>query len=178
MFARPVRRLLALSVLATTAVLVTSAAARDTRAAVRVDCSRGLSATSLVRPVRDVEIGPLVLIGGGRWTAREPNGFSGKGYKIPVTLPEGARATLSVPAAMKGRVGFVYTTAAKKRVLKRGVEGADSSVEFTACPAGEEQGRTGWPGGFVIDRPRCVTLIVSVPGEPPARRRVAIGGRC
>jgi hypothetical protein len=33
-------------------------------------------------------------------------------------------------------------------------------------------------GGIVIDRPRCATLIVKVPGEAPERRRVPLGRLC
>jgi hypothetical protein len=88
------------------------------RAAARVaqaPCSAGGKGGTQVDPTRDAVLGPLVLIGGRRWGRVKPDGFSGHGYKVPVTLTEGGRATLSVPAAMRGRVGLVFTLAAQDR---------------------------------------------------------------
>jgi hypothetical protein len=125
-----------------------------------------------------VTLGPLVLIGGRRWGTIKPDAFNRHGYKVPVTLPDGLRATLSVPAALRDRVGLVFSHAAQDRVENTGVRGADRSVRFTACPARGEPGRTGWPGGLAVQRPRCVTLVVKVSGGPPVRRRVPLGRRC
>jgi hypothetical protein len=127
---------------------------------------------------RDVEIGPLVLLGGQRWATSKPNAFNRHGYKVPVTLPEGLKATLSVPAAMRGHVGLVYSQAAQGRVEKKGVRGADVSVRFAACPIEGQPGKTGWAGGIVVDRPRCATLKVEVVGGGGALARVPLGRRC
>ncbi|MBA2643875.1 MAG: hypothetical protein H0U80_00335 [Solirubrobacterales bacterium] len=129
-------------------------------------------------PVHDVVLGPLVLLGGRRWAETRPNGFNGHGYKIPVTLLEGVRATLSVPSNMRGRVGLVFSLPAQDRVERWGMRGADTAVRFTACSRGEKSGRTGWPGGLIVDRPRCVALAVKVAGRPSVRRRVPLGRRC
>ena len=141
-------------------------------------CASGSPGASTTIGERDLAIGPLVLIGGRRWGRARRDAFDGHGYKIPATLPDGATATLSVPRALHGHVGLVYSQAAQARVFDRGVRGADSSVRFTACPAGSVSGRTGWGGGLVVDRPRCATLVVRVPGERPVRRRVPLGRRC
>jgi hypothetical protein len=119
-----------------------------------------------------------VLIGGRRWADRRPDAFNRHGFKMPVTLPQGARAKLMVPVAMRRRVGLVFSYAAQDRAQRRGVRGADSSVRFTACPAEGDGGRTGWPGGLVVDRPRCVTLVVKVSGGSSVRRRVPLGRHC
>lgn len=147
-------------------------------AGARAPCSRGGVGTTRVDRVHDVVVGPLVLLGARRWAAAEPDGFDGHGYKVPVTLPEGVAATLSVAEQGRRRAGLVYTHQAQDRVRRTGVRGADRSVRFTACPADGAPGRTGWPGGLVVDRPRCVTLVVEAAGGSPVRRRVALGRRC
>ena len=166
----------ALALLASAGLLALPAPAR---AAVEATCTSGIgSATAAVDPARDAVLGPLVLLGGLRHGGARPNGFRRRGYKVPVTLPEGVRATLSVPPDMRGRVGLVFTLTAQDRAVARGVRGADTAVRFTACPAGATPGRSGWPGGLVIDRPRCVALVVTVAGEAPVRRRLPLGRRC
>lgn len=127
----------------------------------------------------DAILGPLSLTGaGGRHTQGPRDAFNGQGYKVPVTLPEGMTATLSVPRGLRSRVGLVFSLEAQDRVLSDGVKGADSAVRFEACPLAGERGRTGWPGGFVVDRRRCVTLVVRVAGQSPLRSRVALGRPC
>lgn len=142
-----------------------------------VGCDTATEGTKQVAPKRDVALGPLVLLGARR-TLRQPDAFDGQGYKVPVTLPEGMTATLSVPEPLRGRVGLAFSPRAQDAVLKSGMQGTDSAVRFTACAPTGEPGRTGWPGGLVIDRPRCATLIVSVAGQPPRRHRVPLGRRC
>lgn len=134
--------------------------------------------TTTVVPGRDAVVGPLVLIGARQTPRRRPDAFDGQGYKIPATLPEGMTATLLVPKPLGGRVGLVFSRRAQDAVLESGTRGADSAVRFTACEPDGEPGRSGWPGGVVVDRPRCATLIVQVPGEAPEPRRVSLGRRC
>lgn len=135
-----------------------------------------MGATRVVQS-RDQVLGPMALLG-ARQTTREPDAFDGRGYKVPVTLPRGMSATLSVSRRGRDRVGLVFTQAAQSRVLRVGVRGGDSAVRFEACAAAEPAGRTGWPGGFVLDRPRCATLVLKVDGRPDVRRRVSLGRRC
>lgn len=150
------------------------AAALAAPAAPEVGCRVGSEATTAVS-ARDATVGPLVLIGGNRHGHHRPNAFGRKGYKVPVTLPAGTDATLEVPRSMRGRVGLVYRVDVQDRVWSRGVGAADTALRFAACP---EEGRTGWPGGLVVDRPRCVTLVVRIDGQAPIRRRVPLGKPC
>ena len=61
-----------------------------------------------------------------------------------------------------------------------------SSVRFHACPPdtkrfsdGKPFGEwTGYPGGLIVERRRCVTLEFLEAGKPTVRRRVGIGRRC
>jgi hypothetical protein len=148
-------------------------------AGVQVTCATGGPSPSRVRPKHDVVLGPLVLMGARRARDHPPDAFGGHGYKIPVSLPRGVTATVSVPRAARRRVGLVFTLDAQDRAWKRGVKGADPSVRFTACPPdATTRRRTGWPGGFVVDRRRCATLVLTVAGRTPERHRVPLGRRC
>lgn len=124
----------------------------------------------------DVVLDLLVLVGARYAASRRPDAFNGHGYKVPVRLPGRATATLSVPSGLRGRVGLVYSLATQDRVNTIGVSAADPVVRFTSCSAVGVP--TGWPGGLVVDRPRCATLIVKVGDRAPKRRRVALGRRC
>lgn len=127
----------------------------------------------------DAILGPLSLIGaGGRYTRGRRDAFNGHGYKVPVTLPQGMTATLSVPRSLRSRVGLVFSLKTQDRLLSEGVKSADPAVRFEACPTADTGSRTGWPGGFVVDRRRCVTLVVRIAGQSPLRRRVPLGRSC
>jgi len=144
----------------------------------RATCGTGGTGSTDVLQDRDVAIGPLALIGARRMAGRAPDAFRRRGYKIPVTLPTGMTATLSVPQRRKGRVGLVFSHRTQDRVWRLGVRGADTAVRFTACPATSEPGRTGWAGGLVVDRRRCAELALRVAGAPSLTRRVPLGRRC
>lgn len=126
----------------------------------------------------DLPIGPFVLIdideSAGRPRHRQvgidrpPDAFGGHGYKVPVSLPNGTSAVLAIPRFERGRLGLVFTQHAQRRVLRNGVASADHTIRFTACPRRGGSGRTGWPGGFVIDDPHCATVTVN-PGRSPTR---------
>ena len=153
-------------------------AAGAAAAEVQATCTTGVPSSAQVSP-KSVVLGQLVLIGARYAEARRPDAFAGHGYKIPVSLPESGAATLSVARAARGHVGLVFTLDTQDRVEARGVDGADRSVRFTACPdeAGNG-GRTGWPGGFVVDHGRCATLLLTVAGRAAVRHRVPLGRRC
>jgi hypothetical protein len=127
---------------------------------------------------RDAEIGPLALISAARLGRQRPNGFGDHGYKVPATLPAGTTVTLSVPPRFRAVTGLVYSLRTQARVLRWGPAGADHVVRFTSC-AGSTSGRTGWPGGIVVDRRRCVTLSLEVEGAAePITARVPLGRPC
>ncbi len=128
---------------------------------------------------RDVSFGPLSVLFARRTPRTRRDAFDGRGWKLPVNLSAGRTATLSVPQRLRGQVGLIFNLSAQSRVLRRGVQGADSAVRFTACTSDERPGRTGWPGGIVVKRERCATLRVRIEGRPePVERRVALGKRC
>ena len=151
-------------------------AARDA-AVVEVGCADGGPSPERTRR-GDLPLGPFVLIGidesdrrpGHRQAGidRPPDAFGRHGYKVPVSLPNGTSAVLSIPRFERARLGLVFTQQAQQRVLRHGVAGADRAIRFTACPRGGASGRTGWPGGFVIDDPHCATVTLN-PGQVPTR---------
>lgn len=143
-----------------------------------VTCDPVGEGTTTVVSKRDGVIGPLVLLGARQTPRRRPDAFDRQGYKVPVTLPEGMTATLVVPESLRDHVGLVFSPRAQDAVLESGMRGADSAVRFTACEPDGEPGRSGWPGGIVVDGPRCATLLVQVSGDAAARRQVPLGRRC
>lgn len=184
------RRVLLVAVLAAAAVgyLVLSGSdddgsdgtARPQRDAdvVEATCSGAAGGSPRINGKSDVVFDLFALMGARHTAGRRPDAFSGHGYKVPATLPHGVTATLSVPRASRSHVGLVYSLPTQERVVTRGVKGADTVVRFTACPTGGDQVRTGWPGGLVVDRPRCATLAVTVAGRGTTRQRVPLGRRC
>ena len=68
----------------------------------------------------------------------------------------------------------------------RVAEDGQSSVRFHACPPdtkrftdGKPIGEwTGYPGGLIVERRRCVTFEILEAGRPTIRRRLGIGRRC
>jgi hypothetical protein len=172
--------LLALAFIAVGAPALASGAPDAPRAAgtAHATCASGGEGTTEIDAGRDVALGSLVLLG-ARLTVRDrPDAFNRHGYKVPVTLPEGVTATLSVPSAFRSRVGLVFTHRAQDRAWRSGVSGADRAVRFTACSAGAEAGRSGW-GGRTRRRPSPLREAhLRVAGGPTVRRRVPLGGRC
>ena len=154
------------------------AAPASAAAATAVHCDSGASEGAGVG-ARDVVIGPLALVAALNNAARRRNAFGGHGYKIPATLAIGQIATLEVPPRWHGKVGLIFTQADQRRAWEKGVRGAPRAVRFTACMDPEAGTRSGWPGGIVVDRPRCPTLVVRVVGSSERHRaRVPLGRRC
>jgi hypothetical protein len=161
--------------LALALALAVVAVGAEPAAAAGVGCADGSAGAAHVDRTRDAVLGPLALLD-ARLTPGSPrDAFGDHGYKLPVTLPAGRTVTLRVPRAARKRAGLVFTLRAQDRATRHGVAGADRAVRFRACAG---PGRTGWSGGVVVDRPRCVTLVVSVAGGERVRRRVPLGRRC
>ena len=164
-----------------------SAAPAANGAVIEVGCADGGPAPRRVGP-GDLPFGPFALIGIDESDVRPrhrqagirrpPDAFGRHGFKVPVSLPRGTSAVLSIPRFEHGRLGLVFTQQAQRRVLREGVAGADRAVRFTACPPGEDSSRTGWPGGFVLDRPRCATISVNDGRSPTRNFGVPLGRAC
>lgn len=146
--------------------------------AVTVSCSSG-GPGAVDRTPGETRIGPLRLVGARQTVHHRRDAFGGNGYKVPVTLAQGSRVTLSVPRTARRRAGLVFTHDAQDRAFRSGVRGAERAVTFAACATARPGSRTGWPGGFVVDRPRCVTLELRGAGSRRVLRgRVPLGRPC
>lgn len=145
---------------------------------VDVTCPAAVQGSAVGPSAGSATLGPLVLVGASNTASRRPDAFGGNGYKLPVTLPEGVTATLSVPQELRARVGLVFSQEAQTGAVARGVSAADQAVSFAACLVNGQPGRSGWPGGIVVDRRQCATLTVTVAGRAPVNHRVPLGRRC
>lgn len=143
--------------------------------------------TTAEPPVRaqDVRLHRLVFIGldrRHRWQPPHP-GSSGT-LKIPVRIREGSPVTVRITPLGRTRARLDFNPERWSRRDRRVAAGdGQRVVRFHACPADTRRftdGRplgpwTGYPGGFLVDRPGCATLTVSARGTPTVRRRVALG---
>ena len=78
-------------------------------------------------------LGPLVILGARTTAGRPRDAFDGHGYKLPVTLPDGAVATLTIPRSLRRRVGFVTD---RRRCARLTVEVAGGPTVRRRVPLG------------------------------------------
>lgn len=132
----------------------------------------------------DVRFGRLFFLGlDRRHSWRQRRGADGT-LKIPVVVSEGPPVTVRIMPLGRARARLDFDVAQWRREGRR-VAGGDGqrAVRFHACPAstprftdGKPLGTwTGYPGGFLVDRPGCARLTVSAEGMRTVRRRVALG---
>ena len=143
----------------------------------RVEAGRPVGRLS--RP-GDLVVGPIAFSGLERLARRaELERFRvGRGYRVKSGVSIRASTVVTVAVVRPARVKLEYAPPNR----------ASDAVEFRACRGGERAfshpGRvgpvTGFNGGFVVDRPRCVALDVWVRGRrTPLRAVVSFGaGRC
>ena len=163
------------------------AAPSGNAATVELGCAEGGPAPDRARR-GDLPYGPFVLIGIDEGAlsprrpqagiARPPDAFGRHGYKIPVSLPNGTSAVLAIPRFERGRLGLAFTPRAQRRAVRDGVDGTDLAIRFTACPRVRASGRTGWPGGFVVDKPHCATVTVDPDRSPTTNFGLPLGRAC
>lgn len=165
---------------ATVACGATAPAAFAVAPPTTLTCAHEAHANVVVKEERDAILGPLALMGLRRSPDHGRRGaFNGHGWKSPALLRPEIGATLSVPARLRGRVGFVYSQDVQARVWRDGPSRASAVVVFPACPRSPGTRGLGWPGGVVADRPRCAVMLLKVEGESGVtRHRVPLGRRC
>lgn len=132
----------------------------------------------------DVRFGRLFFIGLDRrrpWRLRR--GADGT-LKIPVVLRKGEPVTVRIRPLGRTRARLDFDVDGWRGEGRRVADGdGQRAVRFHACPAdtprftdGEPLGPwTGYPGGFLVDRPGCARLTATAAGMPTVRRRVALG---
>lgn len=105
--------------------------------------------------------------------------------KTPVIIRAGSPVVVRVAERDRPYVALDFDgerTGKRDRVAEDG----QSSVRFHPCPPdtqrftdGKPLGEwTGYPGGLIVERRRCVTFEFLEDGKPTIRRRLGIGRRC
>lgn len=131
----------------------------------------------------DVRLGRLFFIGLDRrhsWRLRR--GADGT-LKIPVVVRGGEPVTVRITPLDRTRARLDFDVAQWRREGRRVADGdGQRAVRFHACPPGTRRFTdgtpnpwTGYPGGFLVDRPGCALLTASATGMRTVRRRVAVG---
>lgn len=131
----------------------------------------------------DVRLGRLYFLGLGRrhrWRLRR--GADGT-LKIPVVVGDGEPVTVRIMPLGRTRARLDFDMAQWAREGRRVADGdGQRAVRFHTCPAGTVRFTdgtpspwTGYPGGFLVDRPGCARLTVTAKGMRTVRRRIALG---
>ena len=105
--------------------------------------------------------------------------------KTPVIIRAGAPVVVRVAKRDRAYAALDFDQSRWSK-RDRAAEDGQSSVRFHACPPdtkrfvdGQPLGEwTGYPGGLIIERRRCVTLEFVEEGQPTIRQRVGFGRRC
>lgn len=132
---------------------------------------------------QDVRFGRLFFLGldrHHRWRLRR--GMDGT-LKIPVVVGDGEPVTVRITPLGRTRARLDFDVAQWRREGRRVADGyGQRAVRFHTCPSGTVRfidgtpsPWTGYPGGFLVDRPGCARLTVTAKGMRTVRRRVALG---
>lgn len=130
-------------------------------------------------PRRDLVVGRVMLLNARAAGGELESYKSRRGYliKTPVIIRAGAPVAVRIAQRDRRHVALDFDNAD---------ENGQRSVRFHPCPPETERfsdGKplgewTAYPGGLILERPRCVTFEVLEEGKPTVRRRVALGKRC
>ena len=143
------------------------------------DCaSQSSAAFSSTR--RDLNVGPLTLVGAAAFTSAQTVERFG-GNKFPALVGAGHRVTVALSRRARRHVSLGYGPLPEGEV---GVRDGHRVVTFAACGSRDAASRldgdrvTFWSGFILADSPRCVRLRVWVDDEPqPRRATVRLGVR-
>jgi hypothetical protein len=105
--------------------------------------------------------------------------------KTPLIIRAGAPVVVRVAERDRRYVALDFAPDSGPRRDRVAADG-QSSVRFHPCPPdtkrfsdGKPLGEwTGYPGGLIIERRRCITLEFLEEGRPTIRRRIGLGRRC
>jgi hypothetical protein len=152
-------------------------ATEEVRKAPKVGC-RGLVRQRMAPADRfDVVVGPAVLQG-ARARARDNASMYMRAHgrdptaKVPLILRPKTRLLLAIDKRDRRGAGLTYRE--RTRGARRVTDGYPA-LRFESCWPDQ---RTGWPGGFILDGPRCVRVLLWVNGaDEPVRRTLRFGRR-
>jgi hypothetical protein len=129
-------------------------------------------------------VGPLSMIGAGRYTSSATVREFG-GNKFPVLVRAGHTVTLALSRRANRSASLFYASASGGALTETRVSDGRRVVTFRACSArraasdADGDPVTFWSGFVVVSKPMCVRLKVWIDREPlPRRSRIALGRRC
>jgi hypothetical protein len=129
-------------------------------------------------------VGPLSMIGAGRYTSPATVREFG-GNKFPVLVKAGYTVTLALSRRANRSASLFYATGSGGALTETRVSDGHRVITFRACSArraaSDADGHpvTFWSGFVVVSKPMCVRLEARVDGERmPRRDRIALGRRC
>lgn len=129
-------------------------------------------------------VGPLAMIGAGRYTPRATVEEFG-GNKFPVLVRAGHTVTVALSRRANRSASLFYAIGEGGALTETRVGDGRRVVTFRACTAPKAQSDadgepvTFWSGFVVVSRPMCVRLKVWIDDLPrPRRSRIALGRRC
>jgi hypothetical protein len=147
-----------------------------------VGCRAGEFPAASTFTDRDLVVGTAAIIGFKTAIAEPDASFRPRQgrdrlWKLPVVLRPSGRLMLSIPREAAQHVRLSYRPSTRGATK---VSDGDRTLLFESCRSGVSGGaNTGWPGGFIVDGPRCrVPVAVSVGGAPPGRYAISFGSGC
>jgi hypothetical protein len=125
-------------------------------------------------------VGPLALLYLSAYADATPRTFSARGdryraLKVLAVVAPGRSVTVTVPNALRARLGLLYDPSAFKMTGRYRVEAGEPAVRFHPC---ERNRATQFNGGLIAAGPGCYALDVRVGGGAPRRLRFPVGQPC
>jgi hypothetical protein len=159
----------------TSAALPASAAAHPTGATETCSTQSGASFPHAFTSHDNLVVGPLAMIGGGRFTTAETvQRFDGN--KFPLLVAAGHRVTIELTRATHRFASLAYgshSRAGHRVMTFRACDRHDAASDADGRPV------TFWSGFVQATRPGCVRLRIWVDREPtPRRAHIELGRRC
>jgi hypothetical protein len=133
-------------------------------------------------------IGPVAFVGLPRVTTAPRSDFAPledgfRSVKALAVVDEGSDVIVSVAPEDRSHVALLYDPASFKDVNSYQIADGEPAVRFQPCSAGTSpfggKGPTQFNGGFIVDGPRCASLVVQESTGAPREVKVAFGrGTC
>lgn len=132
----------------------------------------------------NLAVGPLAMIGAGRYTSSATVREFG-GNKFPVLVRVGHTVTLALSRRANRSASLFYASGSGGALTETRVRDGRRAITFRACSArraasdADGEPVTFWSGFVVVSKPMCVRFKAWIDEEPtPRRSRIALGRRC
>ncbi len=179
-------RLVLLALLAAILTPLGLAAAKSPHVGHRASCAgqSGASFPGAFTRRANLVVGPLSMIGAGRFTSRATVEEFG-GNKFPLLVRAGHTVTVELSQRANRSASLYYATGGGGALTQTRVRDGHRAITFRACSArrsgsdADGDPVTFWSGFVVVSKPMCVRLSVWVDRRLQAQpARIALGRRC